>query len=320
MKARWMMVGLALFLLSSKSWAVSSINAFFLGDSITAGFIADTSLVEEVKRRSLRPIKWRLITYHVAKWWNPDEPHHQLDKLNHPDLAWPVILAERVSDRDLEITVSNFAVSSAVTKELKSQIAAAKKDERFKKKGMKSVFIWIGHNDLLDNLENEAAIAERFQREMTDAISKLAKGEKEITIYLLPIVDLTEVYAAIDDYVWETKKRLGRRPRERRCRETWNRYFPYWRFFPRHGREQEFDDVVKPKIKNMNGALGAIEKNAAEGAFGAARVVYLEGLFKDKKMVPEHFAKDCFHPSERGQEMIADLVFDFIGDNWLAAH
>jgi lysophospholipase L1-like esterase len=282
----------------------------FFGDSLTIGFLANTSLLEEIKARELRPIKRALISYHVAKWWNPGEPHHQLDKFNHPDLAWPFFFSQSVAEADHEVEVKNYALSSARTKDLPEQIQTAK-NEKNGGVGKQVVFFWMGHNDLFLNLKNLETIADQYRKEMKAALTLWANGEKGAIVVLLPLIDITQVYAEVDKVVWGEKRGLLGKKHDLKCKDTWKKYLPYWAFFPKGGNSK-FEEVVRPKVQAMNAVLEELAKELTPKALGPDDNVYLSpaDLFKDQDFRPEFLAEDCLHASEKGQKKIAEKVRD----------
>jgi lysophospholipase L1-like esterase len=271
---------------------ITKIEAF--GDSLTAGFLSNTRVVQASPLFEVSRIVSDLAAYrffHDTKF---------LKQHQDPTWAWPQRLAERIAPEGEKIEVRNYAVSGAFTRDLLTQVSNAPKAVQ----GTWSFFL-IGHNDLCGNHATPDSIAETFKSLYRKALAAWDQNHQGAVGFLVPVGAIYRVYQALDGYVWHQSSKGALS-----CRDSWRPYFPYCPSYAHLQANHQLEAFLAPKIEAMNHALGDLvdewNKKSSRNRF-----LYLSGVH-DKSYEPKYFAVDCFHLSPEGQEELSKSVQETI--------
>lgn len=292
-------VGIALLGLQNAVAAepVTRIEAY--GDSITAGFLSDKTILTPPGLSTISQIMSELITIEL----NGDK--HQFQKFEARDVAWPSVLRAWLAAGNRPTSVTNVAVSGAFVHELGEQLDRAGSTAE-----KTAAFFWIGHNDLCNNQQDPEKIGQDFAGWYRDALEKWDKNHTNSTAYLMPLGDVNRMYKALDGYVWYSQNGS-----KFKCEDSWLRLFPYCRQNSRLFIAGKFDEYFVPRKAAIGKALAALASRLTT-ASRSNRFVYLDNVLSDP-FKTEFFSIDCYHLSKIGQNGVATEVFRRVGQELL---
>lgn len=273
-----------LFILLSFSANAQVMETF--GDSLTAGTLSKTSILNTSKSY-VSQIMGDLVKYALLK----EEKY--LNKYGEKSDAWPAKLKDMLGDIN---ELHNYAVPGAVTSDLVPHVkkALTTTPQTF-------AFFLMGHNDLCDNGLTPAAMAEKFKKQYRSALIEWDKKRENSTAFLLDVGEVHSMITAMNGYIWEKKG-----GHEYTCNQTWETYIPYCSAYSKLVKQNKIKEVVGKQIEAMNASLDDLvaEMNSRSSKNTFKHVKYWHGEFQ-----PEFSASDCFHLSKKGQETLADQVF-----------
>ena len=275
-----------LFALSFPAYAYDYLEAY--GDSITAGFMVKTDVTNAPPLKEMSGIISDLAMYIMTKNRSYVAKHHA------PELAWPTVLASLIDPKSPP-PVEIYAVSGAKTAALVDQVNSAKT-----KTGQGLAFFFIGHNDLCNNANDPATIASQYVSLVDKALEVWDQRHNGSVLYLVPIADIHRVYARLKGFVWH------RGETNYTCEDSWSKFFPYCPSNLKKLQKGELDAYMQPRLEAMNGGLDTLALTWSKKS-PKNRFVYLNGAHSIP-YEPEYFAVDCFHPSVRGQQKIAQRL------------
>ena len=185
------------------------------------------------------------------------------------------------NDLGFEVEAHNASVSGAVAEDIADQV------EDLRDATPDYVTFLIGANDLCAWPKDHAQDLEQFTSDIRSSLQSLVEINPEMTILLTPIPDMYNLYE------------VGK---QKSC--TW-----MWRLFnicpPLLGNrrtQQERMEFVS-RWQDANQALFEVSKEFSNN------VVYVEQL-QFQRFEEEHVSGvDCFHPSDEGQNLLAELTW-----------
>jgi lysophospholipase L1-like esterase len=268
---------------------VTKIEAF--GDSLSAGFLSNTKVVEAPPLPELSRIVSDLAAYKLFHNLNYLKPHQ------NAAWAWPQRLSELLASGGGKIEVLNYAVSGAFTKDLSQEVKEAPSAEE------SWSFFFIGHNDLCRNAAPPETVAKKFKESYQKALTEWDAKHKNAVGFIVPVGDIHRVYAALEGYVWHQSKGA-----KLSCWDSWSLYFPYCPSYAKLQRTHQLEGFLAPRIQAMNSALSDMVNEWNHKSL-QNRFLFLDGVH-DRDYEPRLFAVDCFHLSSQGQEALATSVYE----------
>jgi lysophospholipase L1-like esterase len=264
------------------------------GDSLTAGFLSNTRLNGGHTLESLSRIITDLMTFLITGERGYVKAHE------HTELAWPAFLAGLLQAKGPPIDVRNYAISGSWTYDLVDQVTSAATSP-----GPTSAFFNVGFNDLCSTPLTPAELGDEFEVEYDRALAKWDATHQNSTAYLVPITDAEKMFEILKGQVWYAGSK-----RPFTCEDAWRKYFPYCSSFQRKLLSGTLHDYLSPRREAMNQRLGVI---AAKWSKQSARnrFVHLAGSH-DERLMPHHFAVDCYHLSPEGGQAVAQSLFEAI--------
>ena len=264
------------------------------GDSLTAGFLADTSLIHPKPFSDLGPLLQELAFGFIQK----DREVLKKYEANHK--AWPHFLSELLRARGIELTeVANLAISG-------SRSSAV--DEQVKRRGKilepSWSFFFIGHNDLCHVKGEEEKLVGQYQINLEKALREWDKNHTQSVAFLIPTGPIHQLYPVLEDTPW-----ISSSSKVFYCQDAWMKYFPYCPSFYIRYKRGELENYLKPRGEAMNRSLEKIADSVNKESLNANRYVFLESGWP-LPLQREYFALDCYHIAEAGQQKFAQNVYN----------
>lgn len=269
------------------------------GDSITAGFLSDRTILSPPGLSTISQIMGELLMIEL------NGNKHEFQRFEARDDAWPAVLRAWLAEAARPVSMTNVAVSGGFVHELVEQVDRAGTTAL-----PTAAFFWIGHNNLCNNPEAPERIGEYFAGWYRDALERWDRNHANSTAYLMPIGDVDRVYEALEGYVWYE----GNSARFR-CEDSWLRLFPYCRHNSRLFKQGKFKEYFLPRKEAIDKALGTLARQLT-AASRSNRFVYLDGLLSNR-YEPGFFSIDCYHLSKTGQVGVATDVYRRLGTELL---
>jgi hypothetical protein len=250
------------------------------GDSLTAGFLSDANLTSPPPLKQVSKIISDLAMFLLTQKPEYTEPHHARAK------AWPNQLADLLRKDGTAVDLVNNAVSGSASWDLSSQLVASGSDS--------TAFFFSGHNDICENTEPVADLADRFERSFEEAISRWDAGHMGSKAVVLPVSRIDRVFATLKGHVWFKSQAANYR-----CEDCWKKFFPYCPSFYRMHKDGTLRDFIEPRVEAMNAALERVvdkwNRTSKANAFYFLKDVH-EVAFR-----PDYFSIDCYHLGSYGQ-------------------
>jgi len=295
-----MFVRVFLFLLISFSsawlFAGDSISMETYGDSLTAGFLANTSLKAPPEISELSGLLEELAFAFIEK------DREQIKKFEANDKAWPFFLSEILKKDGKGVAdLQNLAVSGSRSGGILSQVQGIGPSEK-----LTWAFFFVGHNDLCHIKGSEAELVQQFNDHMNEALTEWEKKHKNSVVFLIPAGPVYQLYPVLDNYVWfESEQKTFR------CQDAWTKYFPYCAPFYLRYKRGELESYLKPRAESLNQTLPRLAEQWMKKSERGNQYFYLNAQWP-LPLQPEYFALDCYHIAEEGQRIFARNIWDAI--------
>ncbi len=289
-------IGFLSFLISTFTFSVTGqakagyqIEAF--GDSITAGFVSDTSAVDAPPLKEVSHLVSDLAMYFVTK------DRRYVDPLQKKDLAWPsVVAAELGKQLGQALTVENLAVSGSRIADLSKQVEKIQGNVI----GSRS-FFFAGHNDLCHTNGGPEVFTQNFTREYTKALTYWDEHHTQSVAYIIPVADIHRVYRKMQGFVW-----FHGGDGKYSCNDSWEKLFPYCRANYHRLQANTLEDYFIPRLGAINSAIEQVVHDFNEKST-RNRYYFLSDV-RNMTLDTNYFAVDCYHLSVEGQKHLADGV------------
>ncbi|MFM8269624.1 MAG: SGNH/GDSL hydrolase family protein [Pseudomonadota bacterium] len=269
------------------------------GDSLTAGFLADTSLKEPPELSKLSELLQELAFGFLQK------DRELLKKHEANDKAWPHFLSEDLRSRGKQISeVLNLAVSGSRSGGILSQVqmSGANSNRTW-------AFVFVGHNDLCHVKGEQAELVQQFNNHVSEALVEWDKNHKNSMMFLIPTGPIYQLYPVLENYPWmQTAQKTFR------CQDAWTKYLPYCVAFYQRYKRGELESYLKPRGDSLNVALSELANRWNIKSGNRNRYFYLDAQWP-LPLHPDYFALDCYHIAEEGQRIFARNIFDAIVDH-----
>jgi lysophospholipase L1-like esterase len=266
------------------------------GDSLTAGFLANTSLTQPPALEELSKILGNLAFGFLQK------DRELLRKFEATDKAWPSFFSEELRAHGKHIlSVNNFAVSGSRSAALLDQV-----NQEGQSSGPTWAFFFIGHNDLCHVKGDETALVTQYRANLNQALDEWEKKHTESTVFLIPTSPIHQLYPVLEDFVW-----LENEQKSFKCQDSWTKYFPYCTSFYIRYKKGELESYLKPRGEAINESLKEIAQQRNLKSENQNRFFYLEAQWPFP-LKPEYFAMDCYHIAEPGQKIFAHNITEAI--------
>jgi lysophospholipase L1-like esterase len=275
-------------------FSADSLRMETYGDSLTAGFLANTSLKKPLEISEMSGLLEKLAFGFLQK------NRELLKKLEANDKAWPYFLSENLKDEGKQVSdLMNLAISGSKSSGLLSQVQAGGATQKYT-----WGFFFVGHNDLCHVKGDEAALVQQFDEHLNAALTEWDRNHRNSVMFLIPTGPIYQLYPVLDNYVWFQSKE-----KTFRCQDAWTKYFPYCaRFYLRY-KKGELESHLKPRGDSLNQALSQMAHEWIKKSGRGNRFFYLEAQWP-LPLQPEYFALDCYHIAEEGQRIFAQNILN----------
>lgn len=286
----------ALLFLHSTAFSQTIILEAF-GDSITAGLLSYTNATHNNDLEVVSNILSELVMFKLTK--NRD---YLVNHEKH-ELAWPQLLANRLTKPDVNFETRNYALSGARSDLLPEEVEHAK---AVKEDETAIAFFFIGHNDLCHNNGSEEELAADYMLNFNKAVETWDKRHKGAKAFFVSIAEINRIYPLLDNQTWYQSGK-GRYS----CNDSWEKLFPYCLSFYRKYQKGTLNDYLVPRVEAINKSL---EQMAGEWKAKSNRNQYFHIQMDSKADFKNNFfAVDCYHLSQEGQSFVSEQVFNAIG-------
>lgn len=266
------------------------------GDSLTAGFLANTSLNQPPEISKLSELLQELAFGFIQK------NRELLKKFEANDKSWPHFLSKELELRGKPISaVLNHAVSGSKSAGVLSQIQMGVADSQ-----PTWAFLFIGHNDLCHVKGDEASLVGQFDSHVMGALTEWEKNHQNSIMFLIPPSPIYQLYPVLENYVWFQSEE-----KTFRCQDAWTKYFPYCVSFYQRYTRGELEAYLKPRGDSLNQALNGMARSWNQKSVNGNRYFYLDAQWP-LPLKPEYFALDCYHIAEEGQRIFARNILEAI--------
>jgi len=256
------------------------------GDSLTAGFLADTNLTSPTALKDVSKALSDLAMFFFTGDFKYAQQHHR------PDLAWPAKLAERLRADGSSVDLINRGVSGSSVAGLLDQLVDRNEDV--------GALFFSGHNDICENPKPADQVIREFEADYDSVLARWDQTHTGSRAYLMAVTRVDKVFVALQGVNWGKKSTY-------RCEDSWRKFFPYCPSYYKMLKEGTLVSFLQPRIDGMNAALEKlVDKYNRESK--SNRFEYL-GKVTDLDFVPNFFAFDCYHLSAAGQDRIAENIF-----------
>jgi hypothetical protein len=245
------------------------------GDSLTAGFLADTNVTQAPSLPIISELISDLATYVITQ-----DPTH-IHRFEAKQLAWPSILAEKLARvTGIEMAVENYGVVRAESKNLMQQVSSAPLHSR-----ERIAYFFMGHNDIVHTESYDQMVA-AFLNAYRSALEEWDKRHEHSIAYLIPVGNIPRVFEVLRGYIWYGKEKSARYT----CEDSWERFFPYARKLSQLHREGTLKKVFVPVLERMNEELERLGREVLS-SHSSNRVRFVQ-YDKGIDFVPGYFAID----------------------------
>lgn len=294
MKIQWLHFFSGFVLLISQPGRAWVAEAY--GDSLTAGFLAHTSLTSPPPRPELSRLLEELAFGFIQK------DREVLKSFESNESAWPYFLVGRLKESGVLIDETiNLAVSGSKSAGIPQQVALRKEV-----KEPVIAFFFVGHNDLCHVKGSEEELVAQFSKHLEESLLVWSKNHRNSIVFIIPTGPIQKLYPALEDHIWfESEKKTFR------CQDAWMKYFPYCpSFYVRH-RRGELEAYLEKRGAALNESLKDLVNEKTRTDASRNRYFYLEAQWP-LPLKPDYFAVDCYHIAEMGQRLFAQNLFDAI--------
>jgi len=288
---RFLVCLIASFPSLGKAWIVEA-----YGDSLTAGFLAHTSLTEPLKRDELSSLLEELAFGFIQK------DRKVLKGFESNEDAWPYFLTQQLREAGLNLEETfNLAVSGSKSAGIPEQVASRENIQ-----DPVLAFFFVGHNDLCHVKGSEEKLVSQFNKHLKHSLSVWSKNHRNSIVFVIPTGPIQKLYPALENHIWfESEKKSFR------CQDAWMKYFPYCpSFYIRH-RRGELENYLTNRGAALNKSLQTLVLEQSREDVSRNRYFYLEAQWP-LPLKPDYFAVDCYHIAEQGQRLFAQNLFDAI--------
>lgn len=262
------------------------------GDSLTAGFLANTNVADSHSLQEISTIITDLLQFALTKNRKYLKPHHDSQS------AWPNLVAERLRASGTPVSIRDFAFSGAHTSDLAAEVKMAPET-----KDAVLAFFFVGSNDLCPNTSKVDISSVQFYDQYRKALEYWDSHHQNSDGYLISLADIWQVYEVLSNFRWYEGS-----DGTFRCEDSWTKLFPFCPAYAKLFREKRLRTYLEPRIRDMNEALASLTSYWNEATKNGNRYYHLHQ--SDQLVLkPEYFAIDCYHLSRKGQQYIADLVY-----------
>jgi lysophospholipase L1-like esterase len=270
-----------------------------MGDSITAGAIADYSLNSWKKPSHVFALLKKLSNLAGGE---------NLEAVERKDLSWTANHANRfkklLNRKGITANLEhwNGSVSGHASKELaETQLPALLNwSQKTLGKGAPDyVAMLIGPNDICAKDISKMTETSVFESRIKHVIEALLKANSEVKILISEIPDIERVWALAKDYDLSPIKGA------RNCQEVWQK-MPFCANLLTNPNP---DDRLKirNRVEEYNVALNALVYTYAKTHPDQVRVA--AGIYEREFSLSE-LSADCFHPNTKGQNMLAETTWE----------
>ncbi|NBX75902.1 MAG: hypothetical protein EBQ92_05065 [Proteobacteria bacterium] len=273
-----------------------SIRMETYGDSLTAGFLANTSLKKSLELSEMSALLEKLAFGFLQK------NRELLKEFEANDKAWPYFLSESLKEEGKHISdLMNLAISGSKSSGLLSQVQMAGGTQRYT-----WAFFFIGHNDLCHVKGDESALIHQFDEHLSAALTEWDKNHQNSVLFLIPTSPIYQLYPVLENYIWFQSEQ-----KTFRCQDAWTKYFPYCAPFYLRYKKGELESYLKPRADSLNQSLSHMAHQWGKKTERGNRFFYLEAQWP-LPLQPEYFALDCYHIAEEGQRIFARNILNAI--------
>jgi len=281
-----------IFLVSGAIAGADTVTLETYGDSLTAGFLANTLLTNPPPISELSKTLQNLAFAFLQK------DRTLLKQFESNENAWPYFFAKNLAREGIVVSeVVNLAISGSRSSEIPRQV---------KQRGVSSAHTWalffVGHNDLCHVPGDSTVLTQQFQEHLNAAMEEWEKNHEGSNVFLIPAAPIYELYPVLDNYTWfESEKKSFK------CQDAWTKYFPYCAHFFQRYKKGELESYLKPRTQALNSSLEEIAKKWDSKSSGKNTYRFLEAQWPSP-LRPELFAMDCYHIAAPGQQIFAENI------------
>jgi len=276
-----------------------------LGDSITAGAIADYTLESWKKPSHIFSLLKKLSDMGASR---------NVEAFERKDLSWTVGHAKHLQKllhargEDWKFEQWNGAVSGSASRDvLNEQLPRLLEWSRktLNQGTPDYVTILIGPNDLCGKKVDDMVDTAIFKKNIQDTLERLFAANPEVHVLISEIPDVERVWRIARDH------RLSGIKGARTCGEVWKK-MPFCANLLTVSDEND-RRRMRERAESYIAALGEVV--AEYGAAHADQVRMAGGVYSSKFELGA-LSADCFHPNQKGHQLLTDITWK---STWWAA-
>lgn len=290
----------------------ATVHLAVLGDSLAAGSLAKTEIGGTLEPEDFATLATAI---HEAKN-NPDDAQRIANNINEIFSAPDETAFEGIQDYSFwkrleqttgqKVDVRRYAVPGADSLTLAKQIEKMKADNQVSKPQF--IVLHIGGNDWCN-----MRTVEEFKKSFTENLNSLATENSEARILVLPVPDLTKVLSIADTVA--VKGTFNNRESSYKCSEVQTTIQMCTQRGVALGATPESVAPQRKEIESFNAAINeAVNSLSAAALQFKGKISVATGYATSEWFKPDWLGIDCFHPSSKGQNKIADVAWPYMAD------
>lgn len=290
----------------------ATLHLAVLGDSLAAGSLAKTELGGSLSTSDFALLMEALNDLET----HPDDAQRIANNVNEVFSAPDETAFEGIRDysfwRRLEQTtgqkvdVRRYAVPGADTLTLGEQIKKMKSDNAASKP--QYIVVHVGGNDWC-NMRS----ADEFKKTFTENLNALANENTEARILILPVPDLTKVLSIADTIA--VKGTFNNQESTLKCSDVQSKIKMCLKRGVILGASPASVAPQRQEIENYNTAISdAVNALSTAVPQFKGKIAVATSYAASEGFDPTWLGVDCFHPSAKGQNKIADVAWPYMAE------
>jgi lysophospholipase L1-like esterase len=263
-----------------------------MGDSISAGFFADTDLRDFAAQVNRGPGSGWFEHKDSYSWASGDEISSHFEKLRNAVL---------LEEPGAELEVQNFAASGNVAENIPDQaeeIVQAMHDGNYR--AVKYITLFIGANDACSTQTSGGTPDDEMAQSLMKGFEALSQIEQSEPIRVL-VVGLPKIPSLAEANIRESSTLLGLS-----CHFVRDEVLGTCHSLLDWKNDGEYFEKLGI-VADKNAVIQSVTETAAQ-AFPNLQIHYTARLW-NVEIKPEQLAIDCFHPGRLGQQVLADELW-----------
>ncbi len=208
---------------------------------------------------------------------------------------------ERLRQVSPDLKAYNFAISGSTTQDLAKQVTELLETERKEQRTMEYLSLLIGANDLKAKTLDEIVLPITYELNIKTALTRILEKDPYRQILMVGLPKVYRIFEESQDIVGY--RLLGS---DIRCDDLRRTFYGNAVFFDRSNPDYDRTKIVYHMYQE------ALERVAGELriAFPMAHIRTVQN-YDVMALLNKTLSVDCFHPSEWGQAMLAEVTWSY---------